>query len=511
MRIKDIKTKRPWKRIRPQGYLSHGRFSSVEEPNIPHDIVNFDIVTQADFLREFYPTGHSINDPSIYPDIYREEILDVLDENGEETGKKTRRLYKELVPRYAFAFQQIITIKQIVHLCGNDIQFELIKDKPTESEIRTFTTYREGWLEKDMEIAFYGCVKSVKITGDGAIVGYIENGKFGYKVLSFLNGDTIYPHFSNTGELELFARSYFDYDEEGDIIVEWIEVWDKTYLTRMRKTGEKYKNVIDKITESLGANGYKVVSRKVHGFRFVPVAYYRDNDGPCWSPSQDSIDGFELSFSQMAHNNQAYGEPILVFQGEGENVDINHDLNGTIKTLSMGPDDKASYLQSQSASESYMKQIDTLYKMIYKMSFIVDPPELKSGDLPAAALKILYSPAVEKAMCDANDFKNLLNDLAKIFSYGYGVEKGDTIGFTNLPVTCWIKPYVHVNESAIMADLAIGVQNGFVSRQTASEKATFYTTPSDWDRIIREKKEEQEADLLYQIKSSNNQTNDNAE
>lgn len=145
------------------------------------------------------------------------------------------------------------------------------------------------------------------------------------------------------------------------------------------------------------------------------------------------------------------------------------------------------------------------------MSFIVDPPELKSGDLPAAALKILYSPAVEKAMCDANDFKNLLNDLAKIFSYGYGVEKGDTIGFTNLPVTCWIKPYVHVNESAIMADLAIGVQNGFVSRQTASEKATFYTTPSDWDRIIREKKEEQEADLLYQIKSSNNQTNDNAE
>lgn len=89
-----------------------------------------------------------------------------------------------------------------------------------------------------------------------------------------------------------------------------------------------------------------------------------------------------MSFSQMAHNNQAFGEPILILQSEGGSVDIQHDLNGTIKTLSMGTDDKASYLSSQSASESYMKQIDTLYKMIYEQSFQSSPLNSNPGICP---------------------------------------------------------------------------------------------------------------------------------
>ena len=63
----------------------------------------------------------------------------IRDENGDDTGKKIRRIYKELVPRYAFAFQQIITIKQLVHLCGNDIQFELGAACPTDEEPVSYT------------------------------------------------------------------------------------------------------------------------------------------------------------------------------------------------------------------------------------------------------------------------------------------------------------------------------------------------------------------------------------
>ena len=39
------------------------------------------------------------------------------------------------------------------------------------------------------------------------------------------------------------ARSFYDYDENGEIVVEWLEVWDGTYLTRLKKTGERYQNV----------------------------------------------------------------------------------------------------------------------------------------------------------------------------------------------------------------------------------------------------------------------------
>ena len=53
MKKREIKAKRPWKRIRPSGYISHGRFSSIEEPLMPADNMEFEIVTQADFIREY--------------------------------------------------------------------------------------------------------------------------------------------------------------------------------------------------------------------------------------------------------------------------------------------------------------------------------------------------------------------------------------------------------------------------------------------------------------------------
>ena len=504
MNTRQIKTKRPFRRVRPDGYMRNGSFPASFDAEMPIDNVGFQIVTQADFLREYYPSGHAINDHTFYPDIYREEIVDVLDAEGNPTDKKTKRLYKEPVPRYAFAFQQVITVKQLVHLCGNDIQFEINKTDVSDEETDMFNILREGWLDKDMEIAFYEAAKSVKITGDAAFVGYLENGVFGWKVLSFLNGDVLYPHYDKTGKLSVFARSSCNYDETGTMTTEWLEVWDDKYLYRFKKG--KGKRSTEIIKDIFSVDGYALVSKDAHGFPSIPVSYKRDEDGACWSPSQDTIEGYELSFSQMAHNNQAYGEPMLIFQGEGENLDILKDVNGTIKSLTMGTDDKASYLQSQSASDSYLKQLETQLDMIYFQSFIVKPPELKSGDLPAAALKILYSPSYEKAMTDSKEFQTFLNGMVDIFRYGYGIEKERTIGFTNLPLKWWIEPYVHVNSSTVIADLASAVQNGFCSRQTASERIeTLYTSNSEWDRIMKEQKEQREQEILAELRKQNSQ------
>lgn len=503
MNKREIKTKRPWRRIKPDGYMRHGWFMTGYEPLLTNDACLYIIVTQSDFLREYYPSGHIINDQMVYPDIYREEDEPIYDENGDPTGKTSRKIYKELVPRYAFAFQQIIAVKQIVHLCGNDIQFELNKENPTEEEEKAFSLFREGWLKKDMEIAFFEAVKSTKITGDAAIIGYMRKGEFGYKSLSFKDGNTLYPHYDPiTGSLQLFARSYHDYDEDGRKITEWLEVWDDTYLYRYKRAESGISGTVNKILGVFGVDGYQLVSKEAHGFPFVPVAYRRDDEGPCWSGSQDCIDGYEMSFSQMAQNNQAFGFPILYLQGEGsDSMGMQHDLNGSVKIITGGTEDKASFLSQQNASDAFIKQLDTFYKMIYEQSFAVIPPELKSGDLPAAALKILYSPAYEKATIDANEYQSFLNDLVRIFSYGYGMEMKRTIDFGNLPIKWWIKPYIHVNESAMVADLASAVQNGFISKQTASERIPMYTIAGEWERIMREMKEEQQQDLLMQLQS----------
>ena len=507
MKTREIKTRRPWRIIRPDGYLAHGgAFNANSEPTMPADYVSSDILTQADMLRQYYPSGHIINDPKVFPDIFREAQEPVYDADGNDTGKTIRRVYREQVPRYAFAFQQIIALKQTIHLTGNDIQFELNAPEISEDQREIYESFRSGWVGKGSEVVFFEAVKSEKITADAAVVGYLSNGKFGWRSFSYKEGSTLYPHYDNMGNLCLFARSFYDYDDEGNVVIEWLEVWDKTNRTLLKRSSGRQSKLTKLILDVFGIDGYVKVDSSAHGFPFIPVAYKRNDDGPCWLPSQDSCDSYDMSFSQMAQNNQAFGVPTMIFQGEGENFDFQHDINGTIRTISMGKDDKVTTLQAESASESYQKQLDTLYKMIYEQSFAVIPPVVHSGDLPGVAIKLLYSPALEKAMADASDWHPFVESMVKIFSYGYGVETEQTIDFATLPLRCWIKPYVHINESAVMADLALGVNAGFVSRQTASERTPEYSSVGEWERIVKEQKEQQSADLLYSLKTQQAKT-----
>lgn len=506
---RQLKSKKPWRLVRPEGYMDGGLYA--DGGFYGDGECAFQVMRQSDFLRQYYPSGHIINDRTVYPDIMKEYDEPVYDSSGEPvlnddgTQKMQHKIATEFIPRFAFPFQQLILVKQLIHATGNDIQFETTCANCSKDEEKNLLALREGWLQRDFEIYWYDFLRSVKKTGDGAIVCYFDTidgeKQICAKVLSYSNGDTLYPHYKGN-KLEVFARSFKDYDEEGQELTEWIEVWDESkYYLYKRALGDS-QTIVDKIKGIFGLDGYTNVKEVPHGFPFIPVTYYRDEDGPCWIFSQDAIEGYELSFSQMAHNNEAYGFPIMHI-GTEDGADINRDLSGSIKDIETGKDDKVEMLHANSSSENFMKQLDTLYKMIYELSFVVSPPDLKSGDLPAAALKILYSPAYEKAMDDAAKFQIPLNQLVRCFRYGYGVEQEKQIDFEdrNLHLKWWIKPYVHINWSTTITDLVQAVGAGFLSKQTASQRIPEYAVSGEWDIILREQKQKQEQDLLAAIKT----------
>lgn len=485
----EVLTKKPFTRVTPTGYLNGKTTSDLSIASYYNNKLEYQILSQADFIREFYPSGHKINSPAFYPNRIK----------FEEDEKGNKRFFEEKVMRVAFPFQMIITIQQLVHLCGNDIHHELTAAQVNDKLKESFLEFQKGWLDKNMEITFYEFAKSVKITGDGAVVFYMDKGEVGTKVLSFFDGDILYPHTNSiTGKMEYFARQYSDYDSEGKELVSWVELWDSKYLYRYRQTKAGLKGAVNKLKEIFGIDGYELESKELHQFEECPVVYLRDKHGACWSFSQSNIDDFELAVSHLCQNNMAYAFPIMLLKGE--DVEIKGDMYGAVKAITMGKEDDAGFMNRPESSQSFELQFNTLLKMIFMGSFTVMPPEVKSGDLPGVAIKLIYSPSLEKAMIDCKEFDSSIDTMKRLFIYGYGIERKMSTPFANMKVLSWAEPYVHQNAAELINNLVQAVGGGFLSRESASELSG-YGRNNEWDRIMREKKEEQSADLLYQLKS----------
>lgn len=487
--LRDLLTKKPFTRILPDGHYDHGYvFNEPTEIPVTHDRLRRKIVTQEDFLRELDPAGHLIYDKKLFPDVWQQ---------NEEDG----RWYIQEIPRYAFAFQQIILVKHLTHLCGNDIQFELSDTKVTDKSRDVFITFRNGWANKNMEVAWYKLAKSVKATGDGAMVGYMDNGKFGWKTLSFLDGDRLYPHYDlRTGKLSTFARTYCNYSEDGSVTKRYIDVWDDTFYYRFVADGDA-TNIIDKakqiILKLFSTDGYKLEYKESHGFNRIPVAYMRDDNGPCWTFSEESIENYEIAFSNLAHSNHDFGLPIMYVKGEGSEEVTTADMSYASKIMMLPEDGEIGFLQRQDASNAYKAELDKVEDAIYKQSFAVKTPELKSGDTPGVALKIMYSDAYEKAMNDAQEYDGCVDDMVQIFTWGYGIEVERRLDFISTNIRHFLEPYIHVNYSELTTNLNTSVVGKFLSRQTASEKSP-YATPNEWERICNEEHEAMMNQLLLE-------------
>lgn len=456
--VNDYFIKEPFKRIIPDGNFSYlmnpteGGLTSVDG-----DKPLYQIVTQADFMREFEVTGHKINNDLYYP-------------NKTKIDPKTEKVYTELVARCAFPFQYVITIKQLTHLCGNQIKFTDSSTKQTDESKETLSMFKQGWINKNMEVAWFESAKAEKITGDCAFCAYMDGGKFGWKVFSFLDGDILYPHRDSiTGRLSFFIRRYSQYDEKGRVARQYAEVWDDRYLTRFVFDNQGMAGFINRTMDSMGLNAWRVVEQKPHGFSRIPIEYHRSRIGACWSPSQDSIDNYEMAVSQLCENNKKYAFPILFLKGG--DIEVEGLSDGRPLAISSSDTNADAKMVSQpDGSESFKLQLEILLKNIFLGSFVVLPPEVRSGDLSGVAIKLIYSPAVEMAMADAKEWNSFVDGMTDLFREGYGLETGNTSRFNKLEVTGTIVPYVHQNEAEVVENLFKGVTGKFMSVETASEE-----------------------------------------
>ena len=496
-KLKSLLVKKPFYRLLPDttDKFQAGETTSIEEKMVVKGKKVYMIETQDDFQRQLDPNSHAINDRNIYKN-YRK---------GDDG-----LYYEEDFPRYAFAYQQEILDDRMARTTGNDMQFDLSDGITDDDKLDIYNSFKAGWADKRMENAWHFSIKSDYSVADVAFVGILRNGKFSWKVLTYNDDDVLYPHYDRiTGQMNVIARTYSTDDDEGNAR-DYIDVWDDRFYYRLvrevpdteqseEETNDEERGVLHTIAGDFNVDGYVLEAQHPHGYPWMPVSYHRRNDGPVWSPSQETIEHRESAFSRLAQNNHDFGLPILGLYGKGKNIKeiATKDMSYASKVFIIPTDGKAEFLNRQDASQAYKTELDMLEDKIYSQSMVIKAPELKSGDTPAAAIKLLYSDAYNKALLEIQEYDEFVCKMIDIFKWGYGIEVNKRLAFMNTRISFYVTPFIPINDQEVTTNLATAVQNGFVSKQTASEKF-YFSTPQEWKRIQQEKHDEQMQELLLE-------------
>lgn len=442
-------------------------------------------IKQSEFMKEYEPTSHKIMSSDFYPDILK------FDKDGVP--------FYEKITRVPFAFQQIILTKQLTALCGNPTRFRVPNAKLNSKVEETFAEWKEGWAVKDMDILIYEAFESIGKTGDVAVYMYMdENGALRHSVFSYAKGDILYPHYNKYGDIELLARRYSGLNSDGELSV-MIDVFTDTKKYTLEVDTKDTQRKLTFCSGKYKIEGFRPASEPfVHGIGFCPVGYYKDPKGAWWTPSQKTIEEYEWNFSCLAHSNQAFAFPIMYIKGSKVKIEADM-IRNSVKAIMLPKEGDAGFLNRPDGSASFDMQLKKLYDMIYQQSFAVNPPEVRSGDLPGVAIKLLYSPSIEKASEMAKKLNPFLDVIVSMFTHLYGLEKSKLKEFKELNVYAYQEPYVHQNDTEVMTNLEKGVQGGFVSRKTATEISP-YSNNNEVDRLTQQEEDLKEEDLLLDLK-----------
>lgn len=481
----EILRKDYWKRISPTN--TSKRVESKKLGGYSSDSPIYIGIKQSDFLREYDPAGHKVHCIETYPNIVK---------YNERTGE----YFEEEISRVSFSFQQIILTKQLNALCGNPTRFRLPIAEQTKEHELNFSEWKEGWAVKDMDILIHNAYESIGKTGDVAVYMYIDRKtqKMRYCTFSFDKGDLLFPHYDRYGDLELFARKYTSIAGGGKTANK-VDVYTKDYIYNLIEDDMSVGGQIEFIEGKYSIEGYRLTGKPIkHGLPFCPIAYYRDERGAWWSYSQKTIEEFEWAFSCLTHNNKAYAFPIMYTKGS--KIEITADLvRNSVKAISMpSKDSEAGFLDRPDGSSSFELQLKKLYDMIFLQSFAVNPPEVRSGDLPGVAIKLLYSPSIEKAGEMSRKLNPFLDSIVDMFTYFYGIEVDMLQEFKDLKVYAYQEPYVHQNDSEVINNLETARNSGFLSMKTATEVSPF-SNNNEMQRIKDEEEALAQQDLLEDL------------
>jgi len=452
--------------------------NSYKEISAPQRVVCE--VTQDDFIAEFDPRSHKINNKKINPDKI------IYNEDGKVIGE-------EKIARVAIGYQKMISMRQAVHLVGNPPVLTATKDSDND----LFIKYKEYRRLKGIHGAIYLGIKSALDVGDSAIFFFRDKkGKLRWKVWSYKDGNSICPTYENDGvTLKAFARRYYSIINGKSVDTVDI-INNKTYKTYVKK-GVNTISRLDKILDRVGlGTDWEEVSSVSHGFTQVPVAYHRNED-VAWGDGQELIDTIERALSDHREANAYFAFGIMFLTGD---IEVLPPKNRQGKTMIGAEGSNASMLTQKEVSGGFKFEFDTYKKELFTLTgtVVIDPEQFKGGDITGAAIRNYYNPAIQYAKDKAPLYYDFLNQIESITMEAMGMEYAISTKMKQLNVISEIDIYVPLNTMEMAQKIMFLRQSGAISARTAQE-INEYATPDEVDRMREEAEKELEIQTVTNI------------
>ena len=457
-------------------------------------------VSQELYLQEYDPSKHSINSNGSIPE-FKVKI------NGVETTEKNIVV--------ASARQKNIHTKQVLHLCGNELELTMlgIKDpkkqltlleklyKPFVGERKiletkeleekaNFLNFREEWVHRNLKQYRDKAVSVQKSTGDcGTLFSYdTKTKKFKVKTISFADGYVIIPNYDDFGEM-IACSLYYKVDE-----TEYIKMYDDTYCTTFIKSDNN---------NSSENNGFKVLERVTHGFKTIPLIYKRGY--VAWEFAQTAIEMREVIMAINAVVIKRHGWHWLFLNGSLPDLEVT--TNGGMTFLAAkNEDSNKADLKTVEYPEAVGvdKLLESLDDEIQTASSttIILPKYIKTGnDVSGIAVKVTMSMDYELALQTANDWQEWTDKFVDLVCQGLGLEEGNIAKYTDLRIKGSFKVWMPESEYQYNQMILQLVNAKVLSGQTGRELCTL-AQPDESERVMLERQQENEEALILETKKA---------
>jgi len=314
---------------------------------------------------------------------------DILDRPKKTIGKGSTTKTVEQA-RLVIRYQEKIVNMAVAFLFGDPAK--LILGNKEDKYQETFKLVNNIWMNNKLDYFNRKLARRLFVETKVAELWYvlIDNNNITHIKVALLcdeNGDDIYPHFDENGDMDAFTRRYKLENIDGKTY-EHVDIYTAENTIYGIKKGDTWQR-----------------EKKDNLYGKITIIYYEQTE-PEWTSVQSEIDRIEMLISKSADTNDYFGSPTLMLKGKiinpPEKAEVGKILQFKGEPNAEGKIDygDAEYLTWKSAPEATKLEYETLKDIIHSLT---STPDLSLNNVKGLnktsgeAFRFLFMDAILKA------------------------------------------------------------------------------------------------------------------